>query len=273
MCELFGMSARLPATVGFSLEEFARHGGATNNHEDGWGIAFFEGNDVQVIREAKPAARSAALRFIRTHAYRSKLVIAHLRYATEGEPRLHNTQPFFRELGGTMHAFAHNGDLKGIRQSGVLRGGRRFQPLGATDSEYAFCCLMQKMEPIWQGEAYPTLEIREAVVRVFAEWIRDMGPANFIYSDGLAMFAHGHRREYGNGKGFRPPGLYCLRRCCDAPAPGVRLAGFSMEDVGDRQRVVLVASVPLSDEPWRPLEEGEILISCDGGAEGCASPE
>ncbi|MEA3410627.1 MAG: class II glutamine amidotransferase [Pseudomonadota bacterium] len=272
MCELFGMCARLPATVGFSLEEFARHGGATDKHEDGWGIAFFEGNDVQVIREALPAARSAALRFIRTHHYRSRLVIAHLRYATEGEPRLRNTQPFFRELGGTMHAFAHNGDLKGLRQSGLLGGGR-FQPLGDTDSEYAFCYLMQRMESVWEGNPMPTIESRKEVVSRFAGVIREMGPANFIYSDGQAMFAHGHRREYGDGSGFRPPGLYCLSRCCEAPAPHAQLAGLSVEDVGDRQRVGLVASVPLSDEPWRPFDEGEILVFSDGTADGCESVE
>ena len=38
MCELFAMSARQPATVSLSLEEFARHGGETARHRDGWGV-------------------------------------------------------------------------------------------------------------------------------------------------------------------------------------------------------------------------------------------
>lgn len=35
MCELFSMSARLPAEVRFSLEEFSRHGGLSGPHKDG----------------------------------------------------------------------------------------------------------------------------------------------------------------------------------------------------------------------------------------------
>ena len=43
MCELFAMSSRVPASVGFSLEKLARHGGAEGPHRDGWGVAFYEG--------------------------------------------------------------------------------------------------------------------------------------------------------------------------------------------------------------------------------------
>ena len=42
MCELFAMSSRVPATVTFSLEEFARHGGLTAPHKDGWGIVYYD---------------------------------------------------------------------------------------------------------------------------------------------------------------------------------------------------------------------------------------
>ena len=43
MCELLGMSAHHPASITLSLNEFARHGGETGPHVDGWGIAFYEG--------------------------------------------------------------------------------------------------------------------------------------------------------------------------------------------------------------------------------------
>ena len=39
MCELFAMSSSKPTEVSFSLDEFSRHGGLTNLHKDGSGIA------------------------------------------------------------------------------------------------------------------------------------------------------------------------------------------------------------------------------------------
>ena len=56
MCELFAMSSRQPATVTFSLEEFARHGGRSAPHKDGWGIAYVQDRDAWVIKETAPAS-------------------------------------------------------------------------------------------------------------------------------------------------------------------------------------------------------------------------
>ena len=58
MCELLGMSAYHPASITLSLNEFARHGGETGPHVDGWGVAFYEGRDANLIRESSAAARS-----------------------------------------------------------------------------------------------------------------------------------------------------------------------------------------------------------------------
>ena len=65
MCELFGMSSKLPATVNLSMEEFARHGGLTGPHADGWGIAFHDGADIRLLREPEPAADSPWVAFLR----------------------------------------------------------------------------------------------------------------------------------------------------------------------------------------------------------------
>jgi predicted glutamine amidotransferase len=54
---------------------------------------------------------------------------------------LENTHPFVRELWGRYWVFAHNGDLKGFQPR--LHGA--FRPVGDTDSERAFCWLMQEL--------------------------------------------------------------------------------------------------------------------------------
>ncbi|HSM21036.1 MAG TPA: class II glutamine amidotransferase [Rubrivivax sp.] len=45
MCKRFGMSAKVPATVRLSSEEFLRHGGLSGPHLDGWGTAWHEERD------------------------------------------------------------------------------------------------------------------------------------------------------------------------------------------------------------------------------------
>ncbi|MFM9844268.1 MAG: class II glutamine amidotransferase [Dongiaceae bacterium] len=55
MCELFALSSDFPATVDLSLEAFSRHGGLSGPHKDGWGIAYYEGGDVRLIRDTTAA--------------------------------------------------------------------------------------------------------------------------------------------------------------------------------------------------------------------------
>jgi glutamine amidotransferase len=71
-------------------------------------------------------------------------VIAHTRRATRGTRSYPNAQPFIRELAGRIHLFAHNGDLPGIFESKAFQP-ERFNPIGETDSERAFCVLLDRM--------------------------------------------------------------------------------------------------------------------------------
>lgn len=255
MCELFALSSRLPATVAMSLEAFSRHGGLTGPHKDGWGIAYYEGLDVRLIRDTTAAADSDWVRFLGEHPLRSSLVISHIRRATMGETLLGNTQPSVRELGGRMHVFAHNGHMEGIRDLPSLRPGFH-RPIGNTDSEYAFCALLARLESLWLSDSTPTDNDRLAVVESFATELRPLGPSNFLYSDGDLLVAHGHRRTQVSGA-IEPPGLWRLQRTCPATGEGFNAEGLNVSPEG--QQVMLLASVPLTDEPWQPLGEGEVL--------------
>ncbi len=256
MCELFAMSARFPTTIHLSLDELARHGGATGPHRDGWGLAFVQGHDALVIREADAASESALIAFMQRQDLRSSLVLAHLRKATQGPRSLSNTQPFVRELGGRAHLFVHNGMLPGIEDDSRF-ATRRFRRIGETDSEHAFCALLERLAPLWE-RGVPSVEDRLAVIETFAAELRLLGPANFLYSDTDALFAHGHRRRDNSGE-MRPPGLFWLCRTCSPTSDGVPIAGVSIAH-GEEQEVALVASVPLSHEPWEPLREGETVV-------------
>jgi len=255
MCELLAMSARFPTTIHLSMDELASHGGRTGPHRDGWGLAFLQERDALIVREPVAAASSEWLACVQRHDVRSAGVIAHVRRATQGPPMLCNTQPFSRELGGRVHVFAHNGTLAGIEGDARFAAGR-FRRVGDTDSEHAFCALLERLAPLWEaGE--PQLDARLAELVRFAAQLRELGPANFLYSDGAVVFAHAHRRHHADGA-IRPPGLHVLCRTCKAGDDGVALAAVSLPHDA-RQEVALVASVPLSDERWEALPEGALV--------------
>ena len=267
MCELFGMSSLRPSTVNFSLNAFATHGGARYGNNSGWGIAFYIDRDAFLIKEPEPASDSPWVQFIASQNVESPCVIAHVRLATVGTPTLRNTHPFRRALGGRTHIFAHNGTLKGIRDAYQL-ADLSHHPIGETDSELAFCILMERLQPLWRLKAeVPPLAERMAVFAEFAAEMLTRGPANFLYSDGETLFAHGHRRVYevdGKLTDPRPPGL-SIRNCLRwtvTPEPHCEGVKLQLAD----QQAVLVASVPLDDDGWVALDEGT-AIAIEAGKE------
>lgn len=263
MCELFALSSRIPTEVRFSFEAFSRRGGLDGRNKDGWGVAYYQENDVRLLKEPAPAADSACVRFLQEHPFSSSIVVSHIRRATQGLPSMRNTQPFARELGGRMHVFAHNGDLDPAALRSRLRLGS-WRPVGDTDSEYAFCAMLELLAPLWRAPHEPSLEARRDVVLQFAGVVRSLGPANFIYADGDALFLHGHRRMHGDGLAPHPPGLHVLSRHC-AGDPGAWHADGVSVAARAHQDVVLAASVPLTDEPgWRALAEGELVVARHG---------
>ena len=264
------MSSRRPTRLTFSLETLATHGEPTGKYRDGWGAAFYQDKDVALFREPMAAGDSNLVRFIEKQGPSTTLAISHIRRATRGAVSLSNTQPFARELAGRMHVFVHNGDLPGIARSDSIAFDR-YRPVGTTDSEYAFCALLERIRGLWDATSVvPTMEERLSVVSQFAADLRELGPANFIYADGDALFAHGHRRIQPVTGHVTPPGLFLLsRRCADADqsvhATGVTVApGF--------QEVLLIVSVPLTDGNWRPFAEGELVAVSAGQVLGAIMP-
>ena len=111
MCQLLGMNCNVPTDIVFSFTGFATRGGGTDVHNDGWGIAFFEGAGVRHFVDYQAAIASPVADLIRRFPIKSKNVIAHIRKATQGRVALENCHPFVRELWGRYFVFAHNGDL------------------------------------------------------------------------------------------------------------------------------------------------------------------
>ena len=263
MCQLLGMNCNTPADVTFSFRGFAQRGGNTDQHADGWGIAFFEGeqgaDDDRGLRhfvDHQPACSSPVAALISHYPIKSRNVISHIRKATQGRVALENCHPFVRELWGRYWVFAHNGDLKDFNPR--LHGS--FRPVGSTDSERAFCWIMQEMTKSHAG--VPSIHELSITLRELAAQIASHGTFNFLLSNGQALWAHASSKPDS-------PGLYYVER----KHPFAH-ATLSDEDVSinfaeytsPADRVAVVVTAPLtSNENWTAFAPGELKVF-EGGA-------
>lgn len=250
MCELLGMSANVPTDVRFSFAGLARRGGATGPHRDGWGISFYEGRGARSFHDPRPSADSEIARLLRDYEVKSKIVVAHVRRANRGRVGLENTHPFTRELWGRAWTFAHNGQLKGVKKKPL----GLFHPIGTTDSEHAFCWLLDRLRA--QFTELPTATaLRKALEILFRE-LAPMGVLNALLTEGRCLYAFSTK-----------PLFYIERR---APFGRATLidedlqVDFSQVTTPD-DRVAVLASAPLTrDEEWSTLPLQQLSIFCDG---------
>ena len=250
MCQLLGMNCNTPTDVVFSFTGFAERGGRTDHHSDGWGIAFFEGKGLRHFVDHQAACESPVAALIRHYPIKSKNVIAHIRKATQGVVSLQNCHPFVRELWGRYWVFAHNGDLKNF----APRLHSSFRPVGDTDSELAFCWIMQELAKSHAG--VPSVSELTLTLRDLAKQIAPHGTFNFMLSNGQALWAHANTHLW-----------YTERR---HPFANAQLAD---EDVSvdfsqattPQDRVAVVVTAPLTtNEVWTPVAPGELCVFADG---------
>jgi predicted glutamine amidotransferase len=247
MCQLLGMNCNTPTDVMFSFTGFATR---SVEHKDGFGIAFFEGRGVRLFVDDQPAAASPVAELVKRYPIRSENVIAHIRKATQGRVGLENCHPFVRELWGRYWVFAHNGDLKGF--SPKLHAA--FRPVGDTDSERAFCWLLQELAK--NHASVPTVEALTQTLHELVPHVAAHGTFNFMLSNGQALWAHCSTH------------LHWLAR--RHPFSHARLQDEDLtvnfaEVTTPADRVAVVVTEPLTrDEPWVRFEPGELRAFVNG---------
>lgn len=267
MCELLGLSSKHQTTINLSLSVLAQRGENPNMHGDGWGIAFHEGQDVRLIKDAGAAKNSEWVEFIKQQDIHSHDIIAHIRKSTVGSVHYSNTHPFIRELMGRVHSFAHNGTLKNILHDPRFKP-QQFHPIGETDSELAFCVLMDRMQVLWHSyhDDVPSVEERLTVIKDFADEMRSLGPANFLYSDGDTFFAHGDERLDPKTDTLSWPGLHYVQLKANRDQQHISKSFKKVISIeSDDDVITLFASVPLNNHnDWKPLRRGEVIAVSRG---------
>ena len=185
MCELLGMSASVPTDICFSFAGLIRRGGATGPHRDGWGVAFYEGAGYRAFHDPGASADSEIARFIQSYSIKSTNVICHIRKANRGRVCLENTHPFSRELWGKVWTFAHNGQLKGIKK----RPLNFYQTVGTSDSEYAFCWLLDQIRERFPKRPKNPKRLWSFIRELIAD-VSSLGVFNILMSDSEVLYAH-----------------------------------------------------------------------------------
>jgi glutamine amidotransferase len=245
------MNCNVPTDICFSFEGFCARGGKTDDHKDGWGIAFFEGLGCRIFLDDKPSISSPIAHFIRQYPIKSMNVIAHIRKATIGPVGLENCHPFSRELWGRHWVFAHNGDLPTLQ----AEDWEFYRPVGQTDSERAFCLILNQLRQQFPHEK-PPLEKLYPVLQAMTQAIAQHGTFNYLLSDGEHFFAH------------------CSTKLCyivrQAPFTAAHLIDEDItvdfqELTKPSDRVAVITTTPLTDnETWTLIQPSELLVFQDG---------
>jgi glutamine amidotransferase len=247
MCELLALNANTPTDIRFSFHGLRLRGGATSHHADGWGLASYDpdGAGVHLYREDAPAAFSSIAAAVGRLDLRAHCSIAHIRKATRGDVGLENCHPFHGHWHGQDWVFSHNGDLE---SPPPLAG--RHAPLGQTDSEAAFCWILEQLEE--QAVAPHDEAGLFAALVACSDNLAGGGIFNCLVSNGAWIYAYAGTRLHRVTR--RAP--FGLVHLADDDVSVDFAAVTQPTDV-----VTILSTEPLTAaELWHPLQVGEAIL-------------
>ena len=260
MCRLFGFRSVIPSQVHNSLLAAENALGVqSNNHPDGWGVAYYVDGSPHITRS--PAAALGDSLFHRlSGVVASETVLAHVRKATNGANNVLNCHPF--QYG--RWTFAHNGDVPEYGQhrprllQEISPKLRRYV-LGDTDSEVIFFILLSHMSshgPLSRPLAVEEVvdSMKKTVVRV--REICDGGEKpcllTFMLTDGTLFVAT---------QGGKELFLSTYKtRCSERDAcPSLAAECEAPSETGYVNHLILSSEPLQGDNVWEELSEGDVV--------------
>lgn len=227
MCELFGVTANRRVKINDLLKIFFGH---SNEHRNGWGLAFLDDNSVSIEKEPTRASDSLYLKNRLTGRIETSRCMAHIRRATVGDVCFSNTHPFTkRDEAGRTWVLVHNGT---IFESPIL-SAYQYQQEGTTDSERILLYIVDQMNKHYISElngfdANERIQLIEKIIRRLAP----ENKLNIMLYDGDYFYVHKNERET----------LY----------------------KSERNGSVIFSTHPLQDSGWEEVPQNQLLVYKDG---------
>ncbi len=260
MCRLFGFRSVIPSQVHRSLLAAENALGVqSNEHPDGWGVAFYVDGAPHLTRSPTTALGDALFHRL-SGVVSSETVLAHVRKATQGQRTVFNCHPF--QYGRWV--FAHNGDIPNFehkREALIAEVAPRFRRfiLGDTDSEVLFFLFLTALEasgPLASDYDFDAISsaLKEAMNRARALCDTDGTRAllTVVATNGACLIAaQGGKELYFSTHKTRCSDrgtCASLSPACESPTTSGRVNHF------------IVSSEPLQGENvWVPLGAGDII--------------
>ncbi len=238
MCRLLAMTCNLKTDLKLSFKklcEVARKHG----HGDGWGIAWLDDGGFSLEKHGKAIWEDdRAWRLIKS--IRSRLIIIHARKRSAVSPRAAdvNSHPFLHRALGRDWVFAHNGWVNSPKPRGNLTSE-------GVDSEKFFLYLLEVIEEAGREEPDAIPEaLKEALSP--SRGVEVKSSLNFILASKSYLYAF---RYYIHNPSYYS--LYWLTRT-SRNSKIKKQAG---------EVALIISSEKLSNEPWKPIENGQMLIA------------
>ena len=284
-CQLLGMNCASPTDFTFSFKGFLQRGGETDIHRDGWGVLFYEaeGSGIRQFHDSNPASSSRTANFLSDHPIHTLNMMSHIRYATVGGVELSNVHPFSREMWGINWAFAMNGDIPMFKRDpkaklealkvpndSPCRDERYYHPIGSTDSEAAFCAVLNALRV--QFQHLPSLPVLQDALHKLCNEIIMEDPEGTIMN--FILTCGPHTQWVYSWPGSRPGstvwnGLHYTTReypftnncqLCDIDI-AVNFSSTNKEN----DCVSVIATKPLTEnEEWIEMSRGELIVFDQG---------
>jgi glutamine amidotransferase len=169
---------------------------------------------------------------------RGHVLVAHVRKRTVGTVAVENTHPFR----SGCWVFAHNGTVEDLDHLRALAAHDRLVAVqGQTDSEILFAFLLGRLDRHKVGHSGPQILTDAAISGAVRDLSRrpTLGSLTFLLSDGRVLYAYRHGRP-----------LFLLDR-----------HGTSRTGAAAGLNSILVASEPVTEEPWRPIPERALVCA------------
>ena len=256
MCQLLAMNSKHPADIGFSFAGFRARGGLTDDHIDGFGVAYFEPTGLRLYCDNRSAMESPLAELVSQTRTKATTTLVHIRKSDD--QLLSNAHPFTREIWGEAWVFMHNGKMtiKEAPDSDPIKqaSAHHYAPIGDTDSEFAFCYLLNQLKDAFTYK--PDAQTLYAFLTKQCRFLAAYGLFNCLISNGEWLLGYANTLLFHVSR-QAPFGTAAL---IDTDV----MLDFATVNADD-DVITIFATTPLThDEDWQQLAVNECIIFAEG---------